>query len=61
MDATMTRSDLQPLRTWERFVLFTFLTVLLVFAVILEIRCVYMPNRQTDLGVYLRAAWAARG
>ncbi len=37
-----------------------FFTVLIIFGIILEIRCVYMPNRQTDLGVYLRAAWAAR-
>lgn len=60
MDAGGPRQDLQPLRTWERFALAAFLVTLIVFGVMLEIRCVYMPNRQTDLGVYLRAAWAAR-
>lgn len=60
MDATEPRPDLGPLKFWERGSLLTFLAVLIAFGVILEIRCVFMPNRQTDLGCYLRAAWAAR-
>jgi alpha-1,2-mannosyltransferase len=60
MDSSVRRKDLEPPRTWERCALLTFLLALIVFGVMLEIRCVYLPNRQTDLGVYLRAAWAAR-
>src|SRR5947209_4821930 len=60
VDAITPRHDLAPLGRWERRALYLFFILLIVFGVILEIRCVFMPNRQTDLGVYLRAAWAAR-
>jgi hypothetical protein len=60
MDAITARQDLAPLGRWERRSLYLVLLLLIAFGVIVEIRCVFMPNRQTDLGVYLRAAWAAR-
>src|SRR5437867_3961947 len=61
MDSTThSRTDVAPLKTWEHRILLAFLAVLVAFGVILEIRCVFMPTRQTDLGVYLRAGWAAR-
>src|SRR5205085_9326960 len=60
MDAMEPRTDLAPLKSWERWGLYAFFALLAVFGVILEIRCVFMPNRQADLGDYLRAAWAAR-
>src|SRR5262245_41116772 len=60
MESMEPRFDLQPLSRWERWGLLAFFALLTAFGVIVEIRCVFMPNRQTDLGVDLRAAWAAR-
>src|SRR5437660_12597602 len=60
MDAMEPRPDLAPLKPWEHRGLYALFVLLIVFGVIVEIRCVFMPNRQTDLGVYLRAAWATR-
>jgi hypothetical protein len=60
MTSVQPRHDLAPLRLWERAVAALFVLMLIAFGVIVEIRCVHMENRQTDLGVYLRAAWAVR-
>ncbi len=60
MDSLPPRADLAPLKRWERWALYALVLFLIVFGVILEIRCAFMPTRQTDLGVYLRAAWAVR-
>jgi hypothetical protein len=48
------------LKLWERRGLILFLAVLVVFGLIVEKRSAFMQRRMTDLGVYLRAAWAVR-
>src|SRR4051812_17915760 len=60
MDSIEPRTDLAPLKPWERCFLVLFFAMFVIFGAIVEMRCVFTPNRQTDLGVYLRAAWAAR-
>jgi len=48
------------MKFWGRLGLFLFFILFAVFGVVVEMRSAFMPYRQTDLGVYLRAAWAAR-
>jgi alpha-1,2-mannosyltransferase len=50
----------EPLRRWERWGLYVVLVVVVVFGVLVEIRSAFLENRKTDLGTYLRAAWAVR-
>lgn len=44
----------------ERWGLFAFLALLLIFGLVVEKRSAFMQRRMTDLGVYLRVAWAVR-
>ena len=45
----------------ERFLLFLFLMVALGFGAVVVNRGALLQQRKTDLGVFLRAAWAVRG
>lgn len=49
-----------PLAAWQRRALWGFLLVLIAFGGIVEMRSAFLHRRMTDLGVYLRAAWAVR-
>lgn len=53
-------SAASPLSRWERRGLLLFLVVLLGFGGLVEMRAVFLKRRMTDLGVYLRTAWAVR-
>ncbi|HEV3203974.1 MAG TPA: glycosyltransferase family 87 protein [Gemmataceae bacterium] len=48
------------LSPWERRGLIALVLVFLVFGLVVEKRSAFMQRRMTDLGVYLRAAWAVR-
>jgi alpha-1,2-mannosyltransferase len=50
----------EPLARWERFGLWLLLPVIVAFGVFVEVRSCFLKRRMGDLGVYLRAAWAAR-
>jgi alpha-1,2-mannosyltransferase len=52
-------SALWPAR-WERGALWLLLVVVVGFGVFVEVRSVFLKRRMGDLGVFLRAAWAAR-
>ncbi len=48
------------LSRWERRGLVGFAVLVVLFGLIVEKRSAFMQRRMTDLGVYLRAAWAVR-
>jgi hypothetical protein len=48
------------LRSWERRGLVLFLVLVLAFGVLVEVRSAFLQRRMTDLGIYLRGAWAVR-
>jgi alpha-1,2-mannosyltransferase len=48
------------MRRWEKWATFTLMLVVVGFGVLVEIRSAFLENRKTDLGTYLRAAWAVR-
>src|SRR5947208_3629762 len=48
------------LNRWERLGLWLLLVVAIGFGVFVEVRSAFLKRRMGDLGVYLRAAWAAR-
>src|SRR5262249_53476942 len=50
----------QRLANWEKVLLAALATVLVGFGVVVEIRAAFLHQRMTDLGVFLRAAWAVR-
>jgi alpha-1,2-mannosyltransferase len=50
----------ERLSTSERFLLFLFFTVVIGFAGVVVNRGAFLQQRKTDLGVFLRAAWAVR-
>jgi len=45
---------------WDRRGLIVLIALFAVFGLVVEKRSAYMQRRMTDLGVYLRAAWAVR-
>jgi alpha-1,2-mannosyltransferase len=45
---------------WERAGLTTLAALVICFGALVEMRSAFMQRRMTDLGVYLRAGWAAR-
>lgn len=49
-----------PLQRWERMALVLFALLVVAFGAITELRSCYQHTRKTDLGVYLRAAYAVR-
>jgi hypothetical protein len=51
---------LTTLRRGERIALLAFFLVLIVFAVIVELRSAFQHSRKGDLNVFLRAGWAIR-
>ncbi len=53
-------NNYEPLRRWEKVGLLASLLLLIGFGVLVEIRSAYQQTRKTDLGCYLRAAWAIR-
>lgn len=50
----------EPLRQWEKAILIALALVVIGFGCLVEIRSAYLSTRKTDLGCYLRAAWAVR-
>lgn len=50
----------QPLWRGERFALYLFFAILLVFGVLVEHRSAFQHTRKGDLNVFLRAGWAVR-
>ena len=48
------------MRRWEKWATILLLFVVVGFGVLVEIRSAFLENRKTDLGTYLRAAWAVR-
>ncbi len=48
------------LTRWERRGLWLLVPVIVLFGVFVEVRSAYLKRRMGDLGVFLRAAWAAR-
>jgi hypothetical protein len=50
----------RPLARWERIGLVGLLLVFVAFGGLVELRGALLTRRMTDLGVYLRAAWAVR-
>lgn len=49
-----------PPTRWERRGLVALLVVILLYGGLVEFRGTFLKRRMTDLGVYLRAAWAVR-
>lgn len=49
-----------PLTSSQRCALWALLAVFVAFGGIVELRSAFLKRRMTDLGVYLRAAWAVR-
>ena len=49
-----------PPACWQHICLSALLLILILFGVIVEIRSAFLKRHMTDLGVYLRAAWAVR-
>lgn len=50
----------EPLRRGERWALYAFFAILVVFGVIVEHRSALQHTRKGDLNVFLRAGWAVR-
>lgn len=48
------------LRRWERLALGVLAVGVVAFGAVVEIRSAFLRDRQTDFGVYARAAWAVR-
>src|SRR5262249_4845534 len=48
------------LSKWQRVGIGLFLAGFIVFGPLVELRSAFLKRRMTDLGVYLRAAWAVR-
>lgn len=50
----------EPLATWQRRGLWALLAAFILFGGVVELRSAFLKRRMTDMGVYLRAAWAVR-
>ncbi len=50
----------EPLRRHERWGVALFLLLVVAFGALVELRSAYLSVRRTDIGCYLRAAWAVR-
>src|SRR5262245_4526104 len=58
--STVDQLGSESLRSYERIGLWGLLFLVVSFGVLVEIRSAYMGVRRTDVGCYLRAAWAVR-
>jgi hypothetical protein len=60
VEETQSQPVKERLRPWERGGLLALLLIVLAFGLVVEWRGALMKRRMTDLGVFLRAAWAVR-
>jgi hypothetical protein len=60
MEGTVLRPSGDRLKPWERRGLIALLLVMLAFGAVVEWRSAFLKRRMTDLGAFLRAAWAVR-